>query len=279
MGMNRKLIFLDIDGTLISAMSQPSALTAKAVQGARANGHKVFLCTGRNMPIIGRDILDLGFDGVISSAGAHVETGDRVLFDSLLPEETIQECLSVFHSHGIYCRIESPEGIYTDPQMEALLKQTVPDRQNSELIRMQKEIESGILILPYDQYPGKGAYKICFTSTTLEAVEATKPFLADRFEYVVHPYGDSTSCFNGEIIRKGTDKGSGMNMICRFFGTDYRDAIAFGDSMNDYEMLKFAGYGIAMGNACPELKEIADEVCGNVENDGIYYAFKKMNFI
>ena len=45
-----------------------------------------------------------------------------MLFDSILPEETIQECLSVFHEHDIYCRIEGPEGIYTDPQMEALFK-------------------------------------------------------------------------------------------------------------------------------------------------------------
>lgn len=80
------------------------------------------------MAIIGRDILDLGFDGVISSAGTHVEAGGQILFDSLLPEETIQECLSVFHAQGVYCRIESPEGIYTDPQMEALLKVAVPSR-------------------------------------------------------------------------------------------------------------------------------------------------------
>ncbi len=67
--MNQKLIFLDIDGTLVAAMAEPSALAAKAIQGARGNGHKVFLCTGRNMPIIGSDILSVGFDGIIASAG------------------------------------------------------------------------------------------------------------------------------------------------------------------------------------------------------------------
>ena len=70
--MNPKFIFLDIDGTLVSAMQPPSWQVAAAVRGARANGHKVFLCTGRNMPIIGQDILDIGFDGVIASAGSHV---------------------------------------------------------------------------------------------------------------------------------------------------------------------------------------------------------------
>ncbi len=83
------------------------------------------------MPIIGKDILDVGFDGVIASAGSHVEVEGRVLFDSVLAEEIIQECLSVFHAQGMYCRIETAEGIYTDPQMEALLKAVKPDRSNS----------------------------------------------------------------------------------------------------------------------------------------------------
>ncbi len=277
--MDRKLIFLDIDGTLIAAMSEPSALATAAVRGARKMGHKVFLCTGRNMAIIGDDILGVGFDGVISSAGGHVEVGGEVLFDSLLPEETVQECLSVFHSHGIYCRIETPEGIYTDPQMEALLKSAKPDKRNSELIRMQKEIEKGIGILPYEKYPGKGAYKICFTSTTLEAIEKTKSYLGDRFAYAVHLYGNSSSCFNGEIIPKEIDKSKGMEMVCRYFGADKKDTVAFGDSMNDYGMMKYAHVSVAMGNACDELKEMADIVCGNVEDDGIYYELRRMGVL
>ena len=68
----------------------------------------------------------------------------------------MQECLAVFHARGIYCRIESPEGIYTDPQMEELLRTAKPDKTNSELIRMQKEIEAGIGMRTYDKYPGYG---------------------------------------------------------------------------------------------------------------------------
>lgn len=277
--MERKLIFLDIDGTLITAMRKPSPQTVKAVCSARARGHKVFLCTGRNMPIIGKDIREVGFDGIISSAGGHVEVEGQVLFEHLLPEETIQECLALFHAHGVYCRIENQDGIYTDPQMEALVKNAGADPENSELIRMQKEIETGIPIRPYEQYPKRGAYKICFTASTLEAIERTKPQLEDRFEYVVHPYGDSTSCFNGEIIPRGIDKGKGMEIVCEYFGMNREDTIAFGDSMNDYEMMQYAGLSVAMGNACKELKRMADRVCRSVEEDGIYYEFLRMGLI
>ena len=69
--MDKKLIFLDIDGTLVAALSSPTRPVKQAIQQARAKGHLVFLCTGRNLPIIGEDILEIGFDGVIASAGSY----------------------------------------------------------------------------------------------------------------------------------------------------------------------------------------------------------------
>lgn len=277
--MDKKLIFLDIDGTLIFAMQPPSALAVEAVRGARNNGHRVFLCTGRSMPIIGKDILEIGFDGVIASGGGHVETEGKVLFDHVLSEETIQECLSVFHGQGMYCRIEGAEGIYTDPQMEELLQKEPSDAVSVELIRMEKELEAGIHIQLYERYPRKGAYKICFTATGMEAVKKTEKQLGDRFVYAVYPYRNSPVCLNGEIIPKEIGKGKGIELICKHYGTDLADTVAFGDGMNDYEMMETAGCSIAMGNACDEIKRVADHVCRSVQEDGIYHAFKDMGLM
>lgn len=274
--MDRKLIFLDIDGTLVAAMSSPTPPVRQAIRQARAQGHLVFLCTGRNLPIIGSDILEIGFDGIIASAGGYVSVGDRVLFDRLLPEDLVQECLTAFHSHGIFCRIETTDGIYTDPQMETLLRSASPDPKNSELIRMQKELAAGLTIRKYEEYPKQGAYKLCFTSTTLDSVREVQKLLGDRFEFVVHPYGKSTSCFNGEIIPKGINKGKGIEMVCRYLGADPGNAIAFGDSMNDASMMQRAGLCVAMGNACDELKAMADIVCEDVAHDGVYQEFRHM---
>ena len=80
-------------------------------------------------------------------------------------------------------------------------------------------------------------------------------FWGDRFDFVVHPYGAGTNCFNGEIIPKG---------------------VAFGDSMNDAAMLKRAGVSVAMGNACGELKALADVVCEDVAHDGVYLELHRM---
>lgn len=274
--MGKKLIFLDIDGTLVAALSAPSPQVAAAIRGARARGNLVFLCTGRNLAIIGPDILEIGFDGVVASAGAYVRVGDKVLLDSLLPEALVQECLEVFHGLGMFCRIETPEGIYTDPQMEALLRTAAPDPKNSELIRMQKEIESGLAIRKYEDYPRQGAYKLCFTSTNLEAVAEAQKTLGDRFEFVVHPYGGSTSCYNGEIIPRGIDKGRGIQLVCRHFKAGLEDTVAFGDSMNDAAMLECAGTAVAMGNACGELKAMADVVCEGVDQNGVALELERM---
>ena len=75
---NRKIIFLDIDGTFTVPLEKPTPLAIEAVRTARKNGHKVFLCTGRNMPIISQDILEVGFDGIVASAGSHIEVEENV---------------------------------------------------------------------------------------------------------------------------------------------------------------------------------------------------------
>lgn len=275
----RKIIFLDIDGTFTVPLEKPTSLAAKAVREAKKNGHKVLLCTGRNMPLISRDILEVGFDGVVASAGSHIEVENKVILDSLLPEEGVQECMDILHRFGVYCRIEDPYGMYMDLEMEDLVRRAVPNRQNSELIRMKKELETGIGIQPYARYLRKGAYKVCFICMDLQDIEKTKPYLEDRFNYVIHPYAPDAASFNGELIRKGLDKGEGMERVCRYYGAEMSDTVAFGDSMNDYQMLACAGTAVAMGNACEKLQKIADRVCESVEDDGVYYELKRMGII
>ncbi len=74
----------------------------------------------------------------------------------------------------------------------------------------------------------------------MASIEKTKACLEDRFTYAVHSYGNSTACFNGEIIPRGIDKGRGMELVCRHYDAELQDTIAFGDSMNDLEMMQAA---------------------------------------
>ena len=79
--MNRKLIFLDIDGTLTQpGCNVPPESALEVIREAQALGHRVFLCTGRNYDML-RPLLAYGFDGAVASGGGYVFCGDQVLFN------------------------------------------------------------------------------------------------------------------------------------------------------------------------------------------------------
>lgn len=82
-----------------------------------------------------------------------------------------------------------------------------------------------------------------------------------------------------DIIPAGGSKGVAVEKVLEHYHIDRSETVAFGDGNNDMEMLKAAGHGIAMGNASDELKEIAEEVCGHVADDGIYYYCKEHGLI
>ena len=277
--MARKYIFLDIDGTLTVPFQPPTPRVQEAIHTARRSGHKVFLSTGRNIPFISQDVLDVGFDGIVASAGSHIEAEGQVIYDDVMPEELVQEIISVFHRFNVSCRIESAEGVYTDTMMDELVRSTRPEDANSEMLRMICELEAHTEVHSYDEYPRNGAYKVCFTCTDIEDVERTKPFLADRFSYVIFPHLFQSRTINGEIIRNGINKGTAIWKVCDFYGAPLSDTIVFGDSMNDYDMFGCAGHAVAMDNACDELKQAADTVCESVEQDGIYHEFRRLTLI
>ena len=82
-----------------------------------------------------------------------------------------------------------------------------------------------------------------------------------------------------DIVEKRNSKAKGLQFLCDYLETDIKNAYDFGDSMNDFEVLQAAGTGIAMGNAVSELKEIADYVTADIEEDGIFKACRYFHLI
>ena len=74
-----------------------------------------------------------------------------------------------------------------------------------------------------------------------------------------------------DIIPANGGKGAGVRRVLEYYRLDPSEALAFGDGGNDMEMFEAVGIGVAMGNASPQLKAIADSVCGSAADDGIYY--------
>lgn len=276
--MEQKLIFLDIDGTLTEPgknVPPPSAL--EAVRRAQAKGHKAVLCSGRNYVMLS-PLLQYNFDGVISSAGGCIEYGGKVVYDCPMTPEQQRRVLSVFEESGVYRTIGSRHHSYTDEGFKEFLAENAQSRANSELLRWRVQLESELDIRPMAEYDGEPIYGLVFMSRGLERLRRPMELLQDEFHFCIQDT-DACGIVNGELMNKAFNKGMAVQRLCQYLGIPVEDTVAFGDSMNDLELLQTAGYAVCMGNGSAGLKEIADLVCPSVEEDGLYWAFETLNLI
>lgn len=270
--MKQKLIFLDIDGTLTPPGSNvPPASAQKGIQRARAAGHKVALCSGRNYGMLS-PLLPYGFDAVIASAGGYIECGGTVVYDHPMTREQQDRVMAVFEKSGVYRTIESRNGSYTDEGFKRFLAES--GSGNSELLRWREQLENDLGIRPMAEYDGEPIYKLVFMSRSMDDLEEPRRALEEEFDFCIQGT-DSFGITNGELISKQFNKGTAVRRLCEFMGFPIEDTIAFGDSMNDLEMLQAAAVGICMANGSEELKRYASEVCPAVTEDGLYKAFEK----
>ena len=274
--MNRKLIFLDIDGTLTSPGSNtPPASAMKAVRLAREKGHKVFLCTGRNPGMLA-PVLALGFDGAVASAGGYVFAGDRVLFDCPMEQEDFETGMRLLKENGVFRTIEAKDATWGDEDLGDFIASA--GEGNSELIRWRKALAEELNIRPMGEYDGRAIYKIVFMCKEAEQLEPARQALEERYNFVVQDLA-ARHCLNGELINRRFDKGRGVRIVAEAFGAEIGDTIGFGDSMNDLEMIVTVGTSVCMDNGSPALKEKSDIVCPAVEEDGLYKAFEQLGLI
>ena len=276
--MDRKLIFLDIDGTLTEpGKNVPPASAVEAVRTARANGHRVLLSSGRNYGMLS-PLLKYGFDGLVGSAGGYIEYGGQVVYDCPMTPEQQELVLNVFQRSGVYRTVESKTGSYTDEGFKDFLREAAQAEGNSELLRWREQIESELGIRPMADYQGEPVYKIGFVARDAASLREPMRVLGDSFDFCIQGT-DQFGAINGELINKKFNKGMAVERLCEYLGVSIEDTIAFGDSMNDLEMIQAAGLGICMGNGSAALKEAADEVCLPVGEDGLYEAFRSHGLI
>ncbi len=276
--MERKIIFLDIDGTLTEPGSNvPPASALKAVGRAQEKGHKVFLCSGRNYAMLS-PLLAYGFDGVVASSGGYILCGDQVIYDCPMTEQQKEKVLKVLKANHVYCTIECLDGTYTDEAFKEFLKANGESRGNSELLRWREQLEGALNILPMAAYEGQPVYKVVIMCQSREQLKEPERLLGDEFHLSIQD-ADSFGIVNGEIVNKQFDKGKGVKRVCQSLGISMEHAIGFGDSMNDIEMMQEVSVGVCMENGSELLKGIADRICPPVEQDGLFRGFEELGLL
>ncbi|PJM79885.1 HAD family hydrolase [Bifidobacterium scaligerum] len=276
-----KLVFIDIDGTLADEKHIVPESAKNACRKAQSNGHKLFICTGRSMPKIERSILDLGFDGVVSVAGAQANVGDKLLFQHLVSADAVDAAMEYFREHHIESyQWQGADGMYISEGYRRHLESKGKVFNRGEFARFwhlidEVEIPSGAT-LGQVIHVSKGSY---FTGPDPDVTfEQTKRDLSPWFE-TVHGSYDKISPNNGELLINGIDKGTAVRNVADALGYTIADTIAIGDSDNDTAMLKAAGTSVAMGNAVHGIEKFCDLQTTDIHDNGLANAFRALGLV
>lgn len=272
--MERQLIFLDIDGTLTEpGKNIPPQSALEAIRSARENGHLVFLCTGRNYGML-EPLLKYGFDGFVASSGGYIQCGNNVIYDCPLTEEQRALVLDVFKKNKIFKTVECKDGSFTDKEFKDFLRKNAQNSGNSEFLRWREQLERDLNIRPMEEYENQPIYKAVLMIDEEGKLKEPMEVLGSEFTFAIQEKNEQ-GFINCEFISKKYDKGQAVKRVCDYMGIAIKNTIAFGDNMNDFEMMETAEFSVCMGNGSEALKNIADDICESVSEDGLYKAFKK----
>lgn len=275
--MEKKLIFLDIDGTLVApGRKEPPESAVRAIRKARENGHRVFLCTGRNYAML-EPLLVYGFDGVVASAGGYVRCGGKTLYDMPMPDGTRDRAVQALEKAGFAWAIECLNGVYGTEENFALMAESRD--KGSEARRWREAVKSDLKFCSIDEYDGAPVYKIMFIGRSGADLAGLERELGGEFFVCLQSIFAKGDHIHGELINRAFDKGAGVRRICEYLNVPVADTVGFGDSMNDLAMLETVGVGVCMEDGEEALKKISDLVCSPVEEDGIYQMFHLLGLI
>lgn len=253
---NIKAVFFDIDGTLLSFKThEVAASTEEAIEQLQAKGIKTILSTGRSINSIDH-VKYLNFDGYITFNGGYCVTKEgHILFCQAIDSTDIQSVLDYAKTNPLSFSFMSEKHITihdVTPEiagMYAHLNLPVPPLVDMENVDLNGVLQTNIFLGPEDE------------QAFMEKVMPNS--LASRW----------TPLF-ADVNPKGQSKKVGIDIFCNHFGVDIQETMAFGDGGNDITMLQHVTLGVAMGNANPEVKEIADYITDDVDSDGIWNALK-----
>lgn len=263
MNFRPKIIFFDIDDTLyLNSRQCVPASTRTALLALQRQGITAAIATGRTesvLPEAVRSLIDeCGIRCIVSINGQYISLNGRELVSFPMPKAQIERIASTLSRNGTAYAFVSEQGLFT--------------ANDSSL----SQHALGALRLPYRSDPAaylhRNTYQMLgfYPESQAGHIQRLLPENVKTVRW--HRYGV-------DILDKSGSKARGIQAALNALGLKTEDAAAFGDGMNDMEMLQTVGFGIAVGNAAEALKTVADYVCPPIEADGIKCCLKTLGWI
>ncbi len=255
-----KAVFFDIDGTLVSFTTHTVPDSARrAIERLRERGVKVFISTGRLLKHASI-VKDIPVDGYITVNGGYcITSSGEVIFEQAIPRQTVERVLDLSDKHGFVVSVMTHEDMYvarSNERVEKIAKMISIAPKVTDVRAVAAE-QSVVQMCPY-------------ISRELEAeiMPLLPELMSSRW---IETFMD--------LNVRGVDKSLGVRKVMEYYGLSLDEAMAFGDGGNDVPMVRDAALGVAMGNACDELKQVADYVTLSVDEDGIAVALEHFGLI
>lgn len=277
-----KIIFLDVDGTLINYEAKTPISAKEAIEKARSNGHKVFICTGcSKYEVLKRDLPDI--DGMILGNGAYVEVDNKVLMHISLSKEDEANIVNFCNDNKLGLVLECNSGMYINSYMldqgtQALTKYMLgKDKEEEQAKQLANKLMKDYIYLKDDELYREDVNKISYVLSSYDDHLRCKELLPN----LVHNTwgGKEALALFGDVSPSGINKKNAIDVLLKYLNVSNKDTIAFGDATIDISMFELCNYNVAMGNASKDLKEKADYITDDVDNDGLYKAFKYLKLI
>ena len=264
---DRWLVALDVDGTLLTHRGDVAPEVVDAVRAAAARGHEVMLATGRSLvetiPVLRQ--LDIWPEYVVSSNGAMLLKRDPLADDGY-----VKHFVETFNPEKVLKLIKGhlPEGCYAVEDEDGNYYYTEPiPGVDPNLLAHQVDFD-GLLNL--------NATRVVVVSPDHDTEDFLQVVERICLKQVSYTIGWAAWL---DIAPEGVSKASALEKVREALGFPRSRIFAAGDGNNDIQMIEWAaelGRGVAMGNAEPEVKEVANEVCGNVQDLGLLEALNKL---